>query len=405
MARNATDPNETPLAREVRHDDAMAIATTRAAQEVQAAMVVAKRFPRDTLESERRILEACKRPALAEQAMYAYPRGGATVEGPSIRLAEVLAQNWGNLDTGIVELEQSNGESVMMAYAWDLETNTRQTKIFSVPHERHTKQGVAKLTDPRDVYEMTANQGARRQRACILGVIPGDIVEQAVAACNKTLEGGQKEPLLDRVKKMLVAFETLGVTKAMLENRLGHRLDAVTETEYVGFRKIWKAIQDNMQPASAFFADIPAASPASGVAATREKIAQRFDEPPQPEPTPPIEAGTPQTATDGLPETKDEGRGTWDVAGGKARVQGAIADAGGTPGKYEPEPKVDEPVLTIDRVEELYRESLPPGEKFGNTKFSQKVSEILGRQVRWFEVKDAADLRRCAEALRRPVPT
>jgi hypothetical protein len=237
----------------------MAIATTRAAQEVQAAMVVAKRFPRDSLQAERRILDACKRPALAEAAIYAYPRGGTTVEGPSIRLAEVLAQNWGNLDTGIIELDQKNGESTMMAYCWDLETNTRQTKIFTVRHERHTRQGVTKLTDPRDIYEMTANQGARRQRACILGVIPGDIVENAVTACNKTMQGGGGEPLIDRVKKMVPAFEALGVTKDMIEKRLGHRLETINETEFVGFRKIYRAIQDNMQPVSAYFgADLPA---------------------------------------------------------------------------------------------------------------------------------------------------
>ena len=73
--------------------EAMAIATTRAAQEVQAAMVIAKKFPRDAIQAEKRILDACKRKLLAENAMYVYPRGGTTIEGPSIRLAEVLAQN------------------------------------------------------------------------------------------------------------------------------------------------------------------------------------------------------------------------------------------------------------------------------------------------------------------------
>src|SRR5882672_626568 len=79
---------------------------TREAQEVQAAMYVAQQFPRDEIESERRIMQACKRRSLAGEAMYAYPRGGETVTGPSIRLAEVLAQNWGNIDVGIKELAQ-----------------------------------------------------------------------------------------------------------------------------------------------------------------------------------------------------------------------------------------------------------------------------------------------------------
>ena len=113
---------------------------SRQAQEVQGAMVIAKRFPRDEVESFNRIMQSCKRKSLAESAMYEYPRGGTKVSGPSIRLAEAMAQNWGNIDFGITELEQKNGESQVMAYAWDLETNTRQVKIFSVPHVRGTKK-------------------------------------------------------------------------------------------------------------------------------------------------------------------------------------------------------------------------------------------------------------------------
>ena len=142
---------------------------SRQAQEVQAAMVIAKRFPRDEVEAFNRVMQSCKRKSLAESAMYEYPRGGTKVTGPSIRLAEAIAQNWGNIDFGITELEQKNGESQVMAYAWDLETNSRQVKIFSVPHIRSTKKGNVPLTDPRDIYEMVANQGARRLRSCILG--------------------------------------------------------------------------------------------------------------------------------------------------------------------------------------------------------------------------------------------
>ncbi len=75
-------------------------------------------------------------------------------------------------------------QSTVEAFAWDVEeANTRQTKVFQVRHWRHTKQGGYKLTDPRDIYELVANNGARRLRACILGVIPGDVIDAAVA-CN-----------------------------------------------------------------------------------------------------------------------------------------------------------------------------------------------------------------------------
>lgn len=107
---------------------------SRQAQEVQAAMVVAKKFPRDEYASIEKIKRTCQRSTLAEQAIYSYPKGGQNVSGPSVRLAEALAQNWGNIDYGIIELDQKDGKSEMMAYAWDLETNTRVTKIFNVEH-------------------------------------------------------------------------------------------------------------------------------------------------------------------------------------------------------------------------------------------------------------------------------
>jgi len=138
------------------------VESDRAQAEVQAAMILARRFPRDPVLALDRILNACTRPALAEGALYCYARGGTDITGPSIRLAEVLAQNWGNLQFGVRELEQRDGESTVEAFAWDIETNVRQVKIFQVKHERHTKQGAKRLTDPRDIYETVANQGARR---------------------------------------------------------------------------------------------------------------------------------------------------------------------------------------------------------------------------------------------------
>lgn len=229
------------------------MATSRQAQEVQAAMVVAKRFPRDEDIAYSRIMKACKRQSLAETAVYEYRRGGQVVTGPSIRLAEVLAQNWGNIDYGLIEMEQRNGESQVMAYAWDLETNVRQTKIFTVPHFRATKSGGYALTDPRDIYEMVANQGARRVRSCILGVVPKDIVDEAVSECAKTLKSG-KEPISDRVRKMISVYqESFGVSKEALEKFAGCNSDAFTEQTLLSLGRIYTSLKDGAARREDFF--------------------------------------------------------------------------------------------------------------------------------------------------------
>lgn len=230
---------------------------SRQAQEVQAAMVIAKRFPRDEVDSFNRIIQSCRRKSLAQSAMYEYPRGGTKVTGPSIRLAEAIAQNWGNIDFGITELEQKNGESQVMAYAWDLETNSRQVKIFSVPHIRSTKKGNIPLTDPRDIYEMVANQGARRLRSCILGIIPGDVVEAAVNECQKTLTEGNKEPLIDRVRKGIKMFEDrFSVTQEMIEKYIGCKAEAFSENDMLRLNNVYVSLKDGMAKREDYF-EIP----------------------------------------------------------------------------------------------------------------------------------------------------
>lgn len=236
------------------------VAQSRAAQEVQAMVVVAKKFPRDEDVSFAKMMKACKRKSLAEVALYSYPRGTSKVEGPTIRLAEMMAQYWGNIDFGIIELEQRVGESTCMAYAWDMETNTRETKTFTVPHERHINvegggKKVIRLTDPRDVYENNANHGARRLRACLFAVLPGDFVDSCVDECNKTLDGDNSEPMADKIRSMVAKFAEYGVTKEMIEARLQHNTDSISRAELVALGKIYNALKDGAAKVADFFVE------------------------------------------------------------------------------------------------------------------------------------------------------
>lgn len=228
---------------------------SREVQEVQGQLIMAKKFPRSVPNVIANIMEACKRKSLAENASYLYPRGGEQVTGPSIRLAEELARQYGNIDFGIKELEQRDGESVVMSYAWDLETNARQTKTFTVPHSRFTKKdGMKKLTDPRDIYELVANNGARRLRACILGIIPGYITEEAVEACERTMKATvESEPLNDQIAKAIGAFKSIGVTVEMLETFLKHKMEETNQTELVALRKIYVGISTGASTISQWF--------------------------------------------------------------------------------------------------------------------------------------------------------
>ena len=257
MNQMVKNPFQQTAVSEVLPNTMTEVKSQREASEIQAMVFMAKQFPRNQIQAADRILNACTRQTLADSAVYSYPRGGQNVEGPSIRLAEVLAQNWGNLDFGIRELSQENGVSTIEAYAWDLETNVRQAKVFQVAHKRMAKGGTKTLTDPRDIYEMVANQGSRRLRACILSIIPGDIVEAALAQCSVTQAasvGATPEEIKETIRKLTATMGKFGITAENIQDRYQCRLEAIRPAQIVELRKIYTSLKDGMSKPSDWFA-------------------------------------------------------------------------------------------------------------------------------------------------------
>ena len=199
---------------------------SKALSEIKGKMLLARQFPRDPELALQRAITECNRVELASQAQYEFPRGDSVVRGPSIRLVEVLARAWGNLDFGVDEIEARDGNTTIKAYCWDLETNVSDEKTFTVPHTRTTKKKTYALTDSRDIYEAVANQGARRKRACILAVLPGWFVDAAVDTCNKTLEASMSvQDIGSRIQKMITMFEAYGITGEQISDKVGKPLD------------------------------------------------------------------------------------------------------------------------------------------------------------------------------------
>jgi hypothetical protein len=202
---------------------ATAVEQARAVAEVQAAIVVAQQRPRDTAAAVAAMRETCKQRGLAERAFFRYTRAGSQVTGASVHLARELARCWGNVQYGIAELRRDDdaGISEMQAWAWDLETNTRSSNTFIVPHKRDRKTGPTALTDLRDIYENNANMGARRVREAIFAVLPVWFTEEAKDACHRTIQNGGEKTIAQQAADIIREFEKLGVTTDQLETKLG----------------------------------------------------------------------------------------------------------------------------------------------------------------------------------------
>src|SRR5205085_5348809 len=123
---------------------------------------------------------------------------------------------------GVHELRRDDtaGESEVQAFAWDLETNTRSTRTFIVPHARMKGKERQKLTDLNDIYLSNQNVGARAVRECIFTVLPPWFTEEAQDSCRRTLEHGEGKPLPERIAEMIGAFDKLGVKVPQIEQKL-----------------------------------------------------------------------------------------------------------------------------------------------------------------------------------------
>lgn len=221
---------------------------------IQGQVFMAKQFPRDMTMVMNRIEASCERPSLAEISEYEYPRGGQKITGASIRLLEVVAQCYGNISYSWKELirDMDNHKSTVLAYAWDLETNLYSELEFDVPHYRIARGSRTLLTDDRDIYELVANQAARRVRRCLENVVPRDIVDEARTMCNETIN--TKVDWKKRIDKQIAFFEeTYGVKCKQIEEYFGMSRNAFTKNTFLALTKIYNSVKDGMSKVEDYF--------------------------------------------------------------------------------------------------------------------------------------------------------
>ena len=284
---------------QTRQDVATAQVVSHEVAELQAQIYLAKQFPRNETLATDKILNNCQRESLAAVAVYSYVRGGTDISGPSIRLAEEIARNWGNLECGWQEMERDKDSSKIRAFAWDKESNILKKIDFVVPHFRTTRNGTKRITDERDLYELLANQAARRMRNCILALIPGDVIEAAVEQCHKTMVTTcDINP--ESLRKLVQAFEEFNVTKKQIEKRIQRHLESITPAQFVRMREIYTSLRDGMSEPSDWFdmdeaEEAPSATENLKNALKTAKPAQKTTKARKPVNTP-NEDGTPEKA-------------------------------------------------------------------------------------------------------------
>lgn len=228
----------------------------KAMADIQIAIVMANKFPRD--------LQRCKVQAclefedyeLACSAIYSFPRGGGTVSGASIKMLEVIARHFKNIKPGWAEVERLEDRSLCESWCWDFESNVPYSVVHWVMHTRDQQgnQAPKPLTQERDIYEKVANYSTRRMRSQMERHIPKYIINAVKKQAALTIAAGDgKEPWHVRTSNMLGAFAKIHVSQAMLEKRLGHPWNDVNQTEFAELYGIYNAINDKQVDRSEYF--------------------------------------------------------------------------------------------------------------------------------------------------------
>jgi hypothetical protein len=212
--------------------------------EVKAAITVALRFPRDEARAYERLISACRRPGMAEDASYAFPRGGKEISGPTVYLAREAARVWGNIRHGVNVIADDEETRTIEAWAWDLESNTKVTAQDAFKKLIYRKDGGWIKPDERDLRELTNRRAAILKRNCLLELLPPDMIDEARRVAVETVKAAAGADPEAARRRIIDAFAKIAVTEKMLESRLGHSIRQASPDEIADLRQIYKAIAD-----------------------------------------------------------------------------------------------------------------------------------------------------------------
>lgn len=244
-----------------RAETASTALAAQASAAVQARYIMALQKPRDLLKVRATLLLDCKRPGFAEKAIYNKPVGDG-IEGPSIRLAEAAARAMTNVFTDVFAIYDDDKKRIVRVSASDLEANITYTKDITIEKTmersklREGQSAISTRINSKgyNVYLVAATDddilnkenalASKAMRTCLLRLVPGDILDEAMDQARATMEAKITEDPDAEKKRMCDAFADIGVTIDQLKDYLGHPIETTTAAEIARMKKLFMAIKD-----------------------------------------------------------------------------------------------------------------------------------------------------------------
>jgi len=185
--------------------------------EIESQLDAAHKYPRKSSRFMREAIQmATETREIAEMCIYALPRGGKTIAGPSVRLAEMMASAYGNLHVGARVFDADDTQITAQGVAWDLEKNLKVTVEVK---RRITKKNGTRFDE--DMVTVAGNAAASiALRNAIYRVIPRAYVN-AVYEKARDVAVGNAKTLADRRADLLARLAKMGATQDRVLNALG----------------------------------------------------------------------------------------------------------------------------------------------------------------------------------------
>jgi len=214
--------------------------------EIDTQIATAKRYPRSIDAFYKNALSmATGNKDIAQRCFYRLERTDKNgkkviIEGPSIRLAEICANSWGNFRYGARIVGENDKTVVAQGVAFDLERNVSSS--IEVSRRITTKTG-QKFSD--DMIQVTKNAACSiALRNAINKVIPYAYI-QGIYEQAKQVAVGTKKTLKTRKKELLEMYKELGITeKQLLEKLEKPSMADITLTDIERGLGLYTAIKD-----------------------------------------------------------------------------------------------------------------------------------------------------------------
>lgn len=209
--------------------------------EIDMQIATARAFPRDLPACIAQATQIATRNVdTAISMFYCLPRADKDIEGPSIRLAEVVAYCWTNMrvESRIVSVDHKFVTA--QGTAFDIERNVAARGECK---RRITYKNGSRFSD--DMIQTTANAAcAIALREAIFKVVPRFIVNEIMDKAKRASVGEANE-LGMNIQKCLDHFQKIGVSPDVIFNWLGvETQQEITAEHLVKLRGTWTAIKD-----------------------------------------------------------------------------------------------------------------------------------------------------------------